>query len=114
MEVINQRVSDISAQTEKIEDLLLEFEDSCERFELEKCKIDMKIKLSQFVETKHAEYTLRKSIIAEGKNKTCDDTALKVGSKATAVTECVEKQKAYEDAFLDQMNQYIQVGYVFE
>ena len=28
----------------------------------------------------------------------------------TEVSQAVEKQKAYEDAFLDQMNQYIQYG----
>ena len=113
--MINQRVSDIALQTEKIEDLLLEYEDSCERFELEKCKIDMRIKLSHLVETKHAEYTLRKSIVAEGRRSAADvaaaeDMASKTTVKPSVETVSVEKQKAYEDAFLDQMNQYIQYG----
>merc|ERR1712168_1375720 len=74
----------------------------------------MKIKLSQLVETQHAEYTLRKSIVADGETENGEIakemSVAKIASKPSVESESAEKQKAYEDAFLDQMNQYIQYG----
>lgn len=116
IEAIQKQVGDIAEQTKNVEDLLLEYEDACERFELEKCKVDMKIKLSQLVETKHAEYTLKKSFLVgnEEVDLVTKESVKKITAysmtKNTEEIESVEKQKAYEDAFLDQMNQYIKYG----
>lgn len=117
IEVIQKRCDAIGLQTQKVEDLILEYEDACERYELEKCKVDMKIKLSQLVETKHAEYTLKKSFVDGSKEVdavTKEMSIKKIAgfplNKQSEETEYAEKQKAYEDAFLDQMNQYIQYG----
>jgi len=39
-------------QLRQIEGLLLDHEDACERYESEKQKVELKVKLSQLVETK--------------------------------------------------------------
>lgn len=122
VEIIQNRIEAIGKQTQKIEELLLQYEDACERFEFEKQKMELKVKLSQLVETKHAEYTLKRAMIA-GKDKQCERTVVeeestaKLSSVATPKIhrevereKSVDKQQAYEDAFLDQMNQYIKYG----
>ena len=71
-----------------------------------------------------AEYTLKKSIV-EGKNSQASKQAAdKVTSPSKIVAtptktkvelekrSSMERQKAYQDAFLEQMNQYIQHGEV--
>jgi len=118
VEIIQNRVESIGVQTQEIEYLLLEYEDACECYELEKCKIDMKVKLSQLVEAKHAEYNLKKTVAnkdAEARATIVRDMSIqKIASfpPVTEVSDSKEKQKAYEDAFLDQMNQYIKYGEV--
>lgn len=65
-----------------------------------------------------AEYTVRKNIAvkdAEVRASIVRNMSIqKIASfpPVTEVTESKEKQQAYEDAFLDQMNQYIKFGEV--
>lgn len=42
----------IGQQMKQIEGLLLDYEDACERYELEKQRVELKVKLSQLVQTK--------------------------------------------------------------
>ncbi|XP_066924006.1 dysbindin-like [Clytia hemisphaerica] len=126
VEIAQSRIDSIAKQVKQIERAFLDYEDACDRLELEKQKNELKIKLSQLVETKHAEYTLKKSIV-EGKNSQASKQAAdKVTSPSKIIAgptktkakvelekrSSMERQKAYQDAFMEQMNQYIQHGEV--
>jgi len=134
-EMAQKRIETIGEQTANIEKLLVAYEDSIERCSFERKKIELKVKLSQLVETKHAEYNIKKSMLAASKQQDepntilVDQSVMRLEKPTTTATptppaevpqgkhgkeldrqKSVEKQKAYEDAFLDQMNRYIQYG----
>uniref|UniRef100_T2M878 Dysbindin n=1 Tax=Hydra vulgaris TaxID=6087 RepID=T2M878_HYDVU len=113
VEIAQNKISAIGELIEKIETLLVEYEDAIERHDLEKQKLEVKVKLSELVATKHAEFALKKSMY-ENQHETTNSfrkvVESKEGKEAIDRQQSEEKQKAYGDVFLEQMSRYIQYG----
>ncbi|XP_048576389.1 dysbindin [Nematostella vectensis] len=101
-------VDAISSQTEVLEGLLLDLEEVCENLDLERRKTGQRLNMIVMQQTKLDNLEkLKEDLEIEHELKNQKKEFLER-------QESVEKQKVYEDAFIEQMNYYIQFGHTEE
>ncbi|XP_031558051.1 dysbindin-like [Actinia tenebrosa] len=99
-----ETIAAIGTQSEELEDLLMDLEEVCEKLDIERHKNSHRLKVVMFHQSKlddleklKEDLQLQHQINSQKKEK-------------LERQESIERQKVYEDAFIEQMNYYIQFG----
>jgi len=104
VEIAQKQIEAVGEKIFNVERLLLEYEDACERVELERKKDGEKLELSALVEKRQKAFQELKAKY-EMTEEESDEA-----SRVLERQESIEKQQIYEDAFMEQMEKYLQFG----
>ncbi|KAK3746391.1 hypothetical protein QZH41_018202, partial [Actinostola sp. cb2023] len=104
VQIATNDIAAIGSQAEVLEVLLMDLEEICEKLDVERHKNSHRLKMVMLQQNK-----------LDDLEKLKDDLQLQCAirnqkKEKLQRQESVERQKVYEDAFLEQMNYYIQFG----
>ncbi|KAF1439822.1 DTBP1 protein, partial [Pygoscelis papua] len=106
LECLTASLAQLEANFEEMEDHLLYLEDLCEQCELERYKCMQTLQLENYKKTKRKELeTFKAELDAEHAQKVLD-------MEHTQQMKLKERQKFFEEAFQQDMEQYLSTGYL--